>query len=403
MPVSLEQAMTWEHLTPTSDSITTRFIMQRCRPWEKVLREYWLRQAHPIIIEVEDFEDDELKARRKQRMGTEFWGFSNLPIELREKIYKILLVKRPVCLPNYSGGDEDFNIRKLLYMKHKHLNVRSLALKHYEFPRYRGVPKDWGVAKTRVPPNALLCAVSKQIQREASHIYFGRNRFVFPSGICNIPAVVEESAEKRVALTGNTFLALRDVSFGFSRHEFWDRTYNNPANVVFYTVSDSHVSSDVDAPLRNMDFKYRMLSMYGTTWLKLVYDPPLVQWFNESHAQQIKILKEAFTALVARFKSMELRRLELNFEDCECPHGCCRLVDFVLHTIATHGKWREHPPRMIDVTGWKDDYEKTRIVAGLQGLSTKEDQVKIRVWEVTEKLKKKLAEKALAEKAARNA
>ncbi|KAI1408662.1 hypothetical protein F5Y13DRAFT_194134 [Hypoxylon sp. FL1857] len=56
--------------------------------------------------------------------------------------------------------------------------------------------------------------------------------------------------------------------------------------------------------------------------------------------------------------------LQLDFYNCHCPIGCCRLTKFVCDHLGK--KWSKAVPKVIEIMGWKDTEEKIMILTCLR-------------------------------------
>jgi hypothetical protein len=85
-----------------------------------------------------------------------------------------------------------------------------------------------------------------------------------------------------------------------------------------------------------------------------------LQKMQALHDYQLDIPRDLFWDDRCEFLSVNLRlqRLEIDFEECYCPLGCCRMVDYVCEELQY--PFREIPHR-LDIIGWKDDAEKWMI------------------------------------------
>lgn len=78
------------------------------------------------------------------------------------------------------------------------------------------------------------------------------------------------------------------------------------------------------------------------------------------HDEHAGSLQDCWYAMAEALKEKtKLKRLQLDFEECYCPLGCCRLVDYVCSLL--QDDWAIAVPEVIEVLGWVDDEEKNSI------------------------------------------
>ncbi|KAI1397735.1 hypothetical protein F4819DRAFT_470958 [Hypoxylon fuscum] len=311
MDVSLVQAMQWEN------PVAAHFANERTKDWKTRLREYWARQNG---LSVAGESVDELEHCRKERIGIEFYGFTSLPREIRDNIYKYLLVKGTVFLPNHY-----YSTTRCLGCPID--ATRTHTGKTYE--RYKGIPADWDDCEVERRSIALISGVSKAIQDEAEAIYFGYNRFVWPYWSNTVNYAHRYSSnprqEKRLCL-------MRDISVTFDMRE---------------TTVDTRTASQTIGPIADLRF--------NSNESNSIYKQKIHGQFQ--HSLKLEWRKIAEVALCF----MKLNRLQISFEDCYCPLGCCRLFEEALNLVIAVIRRSEHPdkgPRFIEICGWNDQDEK---------------------------------------------
>ncbi|KAI1380089.1 hypothetical protein F4677DRAFT_462956 [Hypoxylon crocopeplum] len=272
------------------------FANERSKAWNERLEDYWARTVQTLATENDRIL---LEPYRKQRIGREFHGFMCLPREIRDIIYEYCLVEDFVLLPDIHG---------------------ELS------------PKE----KKTI---GFLCGVNSTVHAEATYIFYGRNRFVFPKGPCaflmeapppyyNIPPTFYKQ------LTGR----MRSVALIF---DLWDPTLHAKR-------SDRILQSSCGIQI-----------------------PPLNGSDEASHSRWATMTVDIWRDRINSIKDLALDRLHIELDQCYCPLGCCRLVNNVLDALshADHEKpWKFHPPRVIEVTGWLDEGEAMRIEERLEAL-----------------------------------
>ncbi|KAI0851165.1 hypothetical protein F5Y00DRAFT_259706 [Daldinia vernicosa] len=351
MGVSLKQAEEWEaSLYPGDPTALVYFAAERTKTWETRLKEYYERRA--ALAEVEMNADKLLlRYREKKRIGTEFHGFMSLPIILRRTIYKYLLDKGTVFLPNLKSKMSD-----IPDTKHATYNFATEGL-HFPYLRYRGLPGDWRFRDRSVTrPIGLISGVSRSVHEEATTIYFGCNRFVFPYGLCNLP------------ITSCYF----DDSDFWHRQFFLEEGYLLPPYALLRCVSFTFDRRNIDLPSYLEVYKgHKQFHKLSGNDNQESEPLQLIVYLMSFHDTMRRNLLESWNTVFYELRALRLERLELSFEECYCPFGCCRLVNEVLERL----RLIENPSTVIEITGWYDEKERKMIKERLDKLAEKHDEL----------------------------
>ncbi|KAI1480940.1 hypothetical protein F4774DRAFT_65317 [Daldinia eschscholtzii] len=342
MGVSLQQAEDWERLESHTDPIRVYFATERTKSWETRLKEYRKRVAAVAGDETDEFQV-EIRRRRRERIGTEFHGFMSLPRELRDMIYKYILIKSLVLVsqgPHNPRGARSISC-------HKFWN----SFRYY-YPRYRGLNTE---DQKPAGPIGLICGVSWKVHGEAVAVFYGCNRFVFPCDARSLPLTPNfsgiTSGEVYDRYISLYFPAVRDVSYTFDMRGIAFSPYPRSSLIL----ADPSLGDEPDpGPL---DPARYMMALHDQARVDL-----LVSWNSN---------------IFSSLKKLHLDRLELSFEECYCPIGCCRLVGNVLRMLSTTD-FSKGPPKIIEITGWINEDEKEWIRKPLENLGGKEDSVEVR-------------------------
>lgn len=67
----------------------------------------------------------------------------------------------------------------------------------------------------------------------------------------------------------------------------------------------------------------------------------------------------------------QLKHLQLDIEECYCPIGCCRHVEFACEYL--RGDWKLAMPEVVEIVGWLDEAEKKQIRRSLNPLNDREN------------------------------
>ncbi|KAI1799033.1 hypothetical protein F4811DRAFT_565919 [Daldinia bambusicola] len=336
MGVSLQQAEKWECLESRTDPVSVYFATERTKSWETRLEEYHQRMA--VVAEDEtDEEQLEICSKRQRRIGTEFHGFMSLPRELRDMIYSYRLIKTLVLV---RGSPDDC---ARCTPAHETMSYQGNI-----YPRYRGLTR----GKT-AGPIGLICGVSRSVHEEAIAIFYSCNRFVFPCDPRNLP------------------LTRYFRSIGLDLKHSYYSLYNPLVRHVSYAFDMRGVTV---RPYNFMQWRLSSRLVTGEDHPQLEPATYLMNMHNEAK----HTLDGKWRGILANLSMMELDTLELSFEMCYCPMGCCRLVDEVLERFRT-AEFGKGAPKAVEATGWKSEEEKERMRETLEGRVGKGNCVEVSV------------------------
>lgn len=306
---------------------------------------------------------------RQRRVGTEFHGFMHLPPEIRNIVYSYLLLKGSVIVPNDVGAGK-------FGLVHPWGNHRG---KTYE--RYQGLERQlqalMAVNRKR-KPMGLIQGVSRTVHAEATRMYFGSNRFILPVGDFLHP----------------------------SRFNYIDRIIGDDVEEMYNRYSRACEEGTNNAPLvRDVSYAFDLRDCETNDYDNLCYDDRIRDAVDEGsitpgeamrrlHDQKTFSLEEGWVERVDAIQSMSLNRLQLDFEECYCAMGCCRKVSWLLDRFLYTGTppgtadtpenaysmvgWRTGPPRVIEVSGWRNDREEALIREKLGKMQTSSEPIEIR-------------------------
>lgn len=386
--VSIETSRRWEMLDRASNDESTlrlqslldrtvyeklvnHFIVARTKRWTTLRKEYWERQTAKTQCPHDDDDGDDLEFQhaiamgRRERIGKEFYGFLDLPREIRDMIYEYLLVRGELYVPNDSGRIEHYeDDGGTLYKRYENADIDHLQMD----PRRR--------RDSNSPSRGslgLIMGVNHTVHAEATELFFGRNRIILPAGSFTLPVRFNLRFDS-VSATG---LDVRDT------HPF---NYSSLARDVSYTFDmRDHAVSDHHNLNYNLDIRDRI-------------DVGLLEpreALLELHDQKTFQLELDWAERIDSIKEMKLDRLQLSFEECYCAVGCCRKVGWVLDRFLHCGPlpglredehvwssvdWKKRPPLVIEVIGWVSSKEQALIRDKLSRLAS-EEPIEVRLIE----------------------
>ncbi|CAJ2505573.1 Uu.00g129670.m01.CDS01 [Anthostomella pinea] len=264
---------------------------------------------------------------RKQRIGTEFHGFMHLPIELRNLIYKHLLIQVTVFVPRVGlNYDVSYDSR------------RTMDWVERRYSRYADIPHDWGKLYEAGKRIGLISGASQTV-------FYGRNRFVFPYGDFSF---TEDNIWGPLPEYRQIHTLLRDVSISFDMRDCRRKDYCPMTNRYRYGVVAQEDAEDSQGNVPAAPTVARQ------TYLELVHNG--IKWTTE----------EAFMGQIYVLHKMELNRLQLDLEECYYAMGCCWMVKDVLDEFI-NVVW-EGQLSVLEIMGWKNDAEKQMIEKKVQGM-----------------------------------
>lgn len=281
---------------------------------------------------------------RRARIATEFHGFLQLPSEIRNIVYGLVLLKGTVIVPNdVKTGDSGH----VTYWEHHH---------GYTYERYRGLERSLEAMQRgnrKRKPLGLLQGVSRTVHAEATRVYFGNNQFILPSGPLSRPSLF--SSLESIADDNVQAMDLR------SSREL-ERGKNNAALVRDVSVTFD-MRDRVTGDYENLCYNDLLRESIDEKWV------PPQEALQVLHDQKALELEIVWAERIDAIKWMTLDRLELSLEECYCSIGCCRKVEWVLDrllhkgpppgTADTHENvyssvdWRARLPLVIVALGWK--------------------------------------------------
>ncbi|KAL8770776.1 MAG: hypothetical protein Q9209_003643 [Squamulea sp. 1 TL-2023] len=265
----------------------------------------------------------------------------DLPVEVRVIIYDLALVRSKIFVPTVSpkklhDGKDDPNLFHISWGVN-HPPYRLLAANGDIYDRYLEF-EDY--TQERPPVYlGLLQGVSKAVQVEAEAVFYSpKNQFVMPAGLFWYPAV-----------------------HGME----WLET-NNPRIPPFQNISFTFDMRDssADSLADSYAFRKKMNQHHD----RMYFDNDLTQKnrLRLIHNKQKKGLEDVWFARCLTIKKLDLRYLELDFEECYCPMGCCRMVQFICAKLWAIARLYKSLDR-IDVLGLAGSGEERRVRSQLAG------------------------------------
>ncbi|KAF3770762.1 hypothetical protein M406DRAFT_349379 [Cryphonectria parasitica EP155] len=405
MPVSAEAALSWEraemyyvntqgiNLPPQIEELVIGyFVDARTKSWTAHLADYFNSlpeqdnlpndKSSSSSSSSTDTLQSALASCRRLRIGTEFHGFLDLPREIRDQIYRHALVKGKVAVPNRHAEPLEAQTRHQAWKIDYWRRETGEPLLRYEDESlfghglFAGEPLDppslnslshssspfSSPSSSRGTPLGLLHGVSSIIHAEAATIFFAHNQIILPAGRWRHPIDFREarmshdaSVQAFLAPSGarpspilNAALLARDVSYTFDMRDAEMRDWEA---LHFCQAVKEQVDDQTIAPRDAL---------------------------AALHDQKTVSLEIMWAERIDAVKRMTLDRLQLCFDDCYCPVGCCRKVGWVLARFLDSGPlggadahdqahvystldWAGRPPKVVEVMGWVNEAERDRI------------------------------------------
>ncbi|KAI1134612.1 hypothetical protein F5Y05DRAFT_397675 [Hypoxylon sp. FL0543] len=179
----------------------------------------------------------------------------------------------------------------------------------------------------------LLQAVSRSVQKAAEEIFFSCNRFIIPAGPLFDPPDL---------FSARLVTMIKDISFAFDMRDECIQGLQCRDSVV----------SQIEFSKCNSKSKQRLLNNRDGALLKIIHD------------RRTKSIEDVWRRRINHQSYAKLERLQLDFDNCHCPIGCCRLTEFVCKCLSQ--KSFKHIPKVVEIMGWKDAGELVMITTCLR-------------------------------------
>jgi len=271
---------------------------------------------------------------------TNFHGFMHLPLEVRTIIYEHALCPGIVYLhaEDLCCGDY-MNLPRRCFSTYRDMD-RDDEIMPGQAHDYKGNRRlryaEWERIKNSTDPvnQSLLRGVSKAVQAEASAVFYGpRNHFVLPCGSYDYP-----KSSGHLYTYGPDIPDIppfHSISYTFDMRDIhWDPweiresvTELFKDEIAVYAMT--HTKRDIEADLGER------IHIIAESGLAAVWE------------KRCEIMR---TKLAATF-------LQIDFEECYCALGCCRMVEEVCQNLGPF----QNLPGKIEIIGLKDAEEATRV------------------------------------------
>ncbi|KAI0377328.1 hypothetical protein F5Y04DRAFT_291830 [Hypomontagnella monticulosa] len=297
-----------------------------------------------------------LKSRRLSGIKDtprDFHYFSKLPKEVKQEVYKLLLVVGKFYVPGVRWDPRPMR-------HHGSAEIRRLYIRDDKV--YRANDQRYGSMEFEClhdmvfhPANrytpGLIQAVSEEVQEEAEAIFFGYNQFVFPAG-----RMYEPNAFGLFTLLHNDrdrFIHLvKDLSLAFDmRDEGIDGVRHRERMTI-------------DIETRSIEPNIRKKCLASSRGMR-----------KELHSRRkICNMDQWRTRILCLRKLTQLHRLQIDFHNCYCPLGCCPLTEFVCKHLGQ--KWEKAAPEVVEIMGWKGPEERISTITHLVKAGIKARNIK---------------------------
>ena len=296
---------------------------------ESTDREYPRTASSPVLADKEILES--------------FHFFEKLPLELRNRVYEFSLCRGKVFVkpdtfceggylselhsPSRSSayGDRDLRGNAMPGPAHDFRGKRRPRYTQWEEIRYERSPKSMG----------LLQGVSKFVQEEAKQIFYGpKNHFVLPTGLYPYP---ETSGHYYLYDDGSPQLPpFKSMSYTFDMRDVRQENWTLREEVKEIELGEPEKDDNFD----NLDLSSEdiMGDMHDMGQDRLGY-----LW-----EKRCEIMRS----------QLALKFLQIDFEECYCPTGCCRMVSEVCEDL---GPFKLGFPDKFEVIGVRSKAEAASI------------------------------------------
>ncbi|OTB00454.1 hypothetical protein M426DRAFT_235561 [Hypoxylon sp. CI-4A] len=274
-----------------------------------------------------------------------FHYFTKLPEELKREIYKLLLCVGVFYVPSETWG-RDYR-RNTDALQRDIYTPYATGSAGFKAQRYcqEGVRDVLSPIDNYTP--GLILGVNKKVQRMVKEIFLGYNQFIIPVGhVTPFPIILYSS-----------FDYVKDLSFAFDLRDGKGGGSLCRGDLIVAGQDDVFHDSFAGSKRSILDIE-RDVSL------------------QEIHKRRIRDIKHEWMVRIVRLKIFScLRRLQIDFYNCYCPIGCCRLTGFVCGIIES-SYWTKLPEK-VEVMGWKNDRERLMIISTLNRVGIDERNIKL--------------------------
>jgi len=269
-----------------------------------------------------------------------FYGFMHLPLEVRTIIYEhalspgiVYLHAEDLCCGDYM------NLPRRSFSTYRDMDRDDEIMpgQAHDYNGHRRLRYDeWERIKNSTNPvnQSLLRGVSKAVQAEASAVFYGpRNHFVLPCGSYDYP--------KSSGHLDTYDPEIPDIP---------------PFHSISYTFDMRDIHWDPWEIRESVKELFKdEIAVYAMTHTKRDIEADL--------GAKIHVIAEARLAAVWEKRCEIMRKklaatfLQIDFEECYCALGCCRMVEEVCENL---GPFQDLPGN-IEIIGLKDEDEAARV------------------------------------------
>lgn len=260
---------------------------------------------------------------RRSRIGNEFHGFLDLPYEIRRMIYSMLLVRGKIFVHDFSEVEIE---GRLLELEHpvQTEGYQKSFLRYLDKP-----PRD----KRDRTTTGLIMGVNKQVQREAEQVFWSSsNTFVIPSKTSQGP-IGSDRLRPDIIIP-----PIQCLSVAFDMRD--------------------HVRPDADDGFWKDQIKefYELDPDFAETTPR--------QRLRQIHYHRKEVLEDHWQYRWNRIRrQLKLKYLQICFEECHCPIGCCRMVGKACSQL---GPWAKGFPERVEILGATNAREKAMILKRIE-------------------------------------
>ena len=275
-----------------------------------------------------------------------FHFFEKLPIELRNRVYELSLCRGKVFVkpdtlyngdflfdlqsPNrsFAYGDRDLRGNTMPGPAHDFQGKRRPRYTQWEEIKYDRSPKSMG----------LLQGVSKSVQEEATQIFYGpKNHFVLPTGIYTYPETSAHSCVYDYDDDESPQLPpFKSMSYTFDMRDVHQEAWSLREHAKEFGLGEPEKGDNFD--------KLNLSS------------GDIMVGIHDLGQERIEDLWEKRCEIMR--SQLALKFLQIDFEECYCPTGCCRMA---LKVCSYLGPFKYGFPDKFEVIGVRTKAEATSI------------------------------------------
>ena len=266
-----------------------------------------------------------------------FHSFEKLPLELRNRVYELSLCRGKVFVKadRFCDMDSENQLQTRFSRGGEGVLGPAYDSRGKMRPRHTQLEED----EYDISPKCmgLLQGVSKSVQVEAEQIFYGpKNHFVLPAGIYSHPKTSGQRNRNEYSTRLPQIPPFKSITYTFDMRDVHLDAWTLREEIKEELGADFEKNTFLEVLYRTHDL--------GSDYLVNVW------------SRRCRMMR----------RQLALKFLQIDFEECYCPSGCCRMVLDVCQRL---GPFKSGFPDKFEVIGVKDKDEAARIRAEISSLN----------------------------------